>query len=293
MIISASRRTDIPCYYCDWFFDRIKEGYCLVRNPFNSHQVSKIDLSTDVVDCIVFWTKDVSPMIDKLYLIKDYKYYFQFTINSYGEDIENVISKRKEKIIYSFKRLSDKIGNEKVLWRYDPIILSDKYSIDYHKKHFEYLIKELHNYTKKCIISFVDIYKKIENKIKDINIKKDDEHIFELSSFISDIAKYYNITVEACCEDLPNIGKSKCIDENLISKIVGYNIKAKKDKNQRLNCGCVESIDIGAYNTCLSDCIYCYANSNKKSNITNSPILGSNVNDLDIVTERKCYSLKE
>ena len=136
MIISASRRTDIPCYYCDWFFDRIKEGYCLVRNPFNSHQVSKIDLSTDVVDCIVFWTKDVSPMIDKLYLIKDYKYYFQFTINSYGEDIENVISKRKEKIIYSFKRLSEKIGNEKVLWRYDPIILSDKYSIDYHKKHF-------------------------------------------------------------------------------------------------------------------------------------------------------------
>ena len=103
-----------------------------------------------------------------------------------------------------------------------------------------------------------------------MSLNIEDDSIFELSSFISDIAKYYNITVEACCEDLPNIGKSKCIDENLISKIVGYNIKAKKDKNQRLNCGCVESIDIGAYNTCLSDCIYCYANN--KNNIKNSSV---------------------
>ena len=136
MIISASRRTDIPAFYSDWFFNRIKEGYVLVRNPMNAHQISKISLSADVIDCIVFWTKNPRPMINRLDELKDYNYYFQFTLNSYAKDIEpNVPSKDKE-IIKSFRELSEKIGKDRVVWRYDPILINDNYSVDHHIKYF-------------------------------------------------------------------------------------------------------------------------------------------------------------
>lgn len=124
MIISSSRRTDIPSYYSEWFFNRLKERFVLVRNPINIHQVSKIDLSPDVVDCIVFWTKNPSPMLDKLGNIKDYDYYFQFTLNSYGNDIEPNVPSKSDKLIDVFKELSDKIGPERVIWRYDPFLLT-------------------------------------------------------------------------------------------------------------------------------------------------------------------------
>ena len=139
MIISASRRTDIPTYYSDWFFNRIKEGFVFVRNPMNAHQISRIDLRPDVVDGIVFWTKNPLPMLDRLDLLKEYTYYFQFTLTSYGEDVESNIPSKSNVIIPSFQRLSDKLGPERVIWRYDPIFLSQKYSIDYHIHYFEML----------------------------------------------------------------------------------------------------------------------------------------------------------
>lgn len=158
MIISASRRTDIPTYYSDWFFNRIKEGFVFVRNPMNAHQISRIDLRPDVVDGIVFWTKNPLPMLDRLDLLKEYTYYFQFTLTSYGEDVESNIPSKSNVIIPSFQRLSDKLGPERVIWRYDPIFLSQKYSIDYHIHYFEMLAKRLSLYTKKCTISFLDYY---------------------------------------------------------------------------------------------------------------------------------------
>ena len=182
MIISASRRTDIPAFYSDWFFNRIKEGYVLVRNPMNIHQVSKIKLSPDVVDCIVFWTKNPKPMLDKLDELKDYRYYFQFTLNSYSNDIEPNVPSKSEEIINTFKQLSDLIGRDRVIWRYDPIILSEKYTVQYHIKYFEKLSQILNGSFNKCVISFVDFYKKNartlnESKInepvkEEINIKK-------------------------------------------------------------------------------------------------------------------------
>ena len=129
MILSVSRRTDIPNYYSDWFTNRIKEGFLYVRNPINPHQISKIDLFPDVIDCIVFWTKNPENMIAKLNDLRDYAYYFQFTLTGYGKDIEpNLPDKRKE-LIPTFQKLSEKIGKEKVIWRYDPIlIVSDETS---------------------------------------------------------------------------------------------------------------------------------------------------------------------
>ena len=132
MILSVSRRTDVPNYYFDWFVNRIKDGYLYVRNPMNVHQISKIDISPEVVDCIVFWTKNPANMLDKLEDLRDYPYYFQFTLNGYGKDIEpNLPNKRKE-LIPTFQKLSEKIGKERVIWRYDPILVNQKYTMDYH-----------------------------------------------------------------------------------------------------------------------------------------------------------------
>ena len=158
MIISASRRTDIPTYYFEWFFNRINDGYVCVRNPMNIHQISKVSLSPEVVDGIVFWTKNPIPMMKRLHeLDSRYMYYFQFTLNSYGKDVEANIPSKNDVIIPAFQDLSRMIGAERVIWRYDPIMLTDKYTIDYHVEYFEKIAKRLSGYTKKCIISFVDL----------------------------------------------------------------------------------------------------------------------------------------
>lgn len=124
MILSASRRTDIPCYYSEWFINRLKAGYVFTRNPMNHAQISRINLSPDIVDCIVFWTKDPANMLDRLHILDEigYKYYFQFTLTPYGKEIECSL-REKSQIIETFIKLSETIGKDKVLWRYDPIIL--------------------------------------------------------------------------------------------------------------------------------------------------------------------------
>lgn len=262
MIISASRRTDIPAFYSDWLLNRLNAGYVLTRNPFNNSQVSKIPLSTDVVDCIVFWTKNPRNMFDKLNILDElgYKYYFQFTLTPYDKTIERGLHD-KEEIIKTFCELSGRLGKEKVLWRYDPIILNDKYDIDYHKRQFEKLCSKLHNKTSSCTISFVDMYAKLKMDIlREIN----EREMLELCGFIASTAKSCGIQVKSCCEKLDfsmlGVEKAHCIDRNVIEKVCGYSLDIKKDKSQRTDCGCYESIDIGAYNTCRHGCVYCYAN---------------------------------
>lgn len=302
MIISASRRTDIPTYYSEWFFNRIKEGYVLVRNPVNIHQISRIDLNPDVVDGIVFWTKNPTPMLNKLDRLKDYAYYFQFTLNAYGQDIEKFIPSKNNIIIPTFQKLSDMIGPDRVIWRYDPIFLNKKYTIEYHTRYFEELAKRLSLYTKKCVISFLDFYKNTEQNIYNLNIEKLDFETQNLiAKNISEIAHSYGLKLETCAEgiDLKKYGieHGRCIDDRLFSKLLNVPLEIKKDKNQRLECGCIESIDIGSYNTCKNGCCYCYANYNgnivnlntEKHN-PNNPLIVGNVGSEDRITNRKMYS---
>lgn len=216
MILSVSRRTDILAFYCDWFFNRLKEGYVLVRNPMNYRQVSKIKLTPEVIDCIVFWTKDPTNIIKNLDKLNKYNYYFQVTINPYDKKIEKNVPMKKN-IIKSFKFLSEKIGREKVIWRYDPILLTKDIDIAYHEKYFEVLASRLYGYTDKCVISFIDLYTKIKKNMKYINQENIDyEKMLFIGEKLFKIASKYNITIESCSEKINlsrvGINHGKCID---------------------------------------------------------------------------------
>lgn len=239
-----------------------------MENPMNKNQIKKIDLTRENVDCFVFWTKDARPMMKRLNELDGFNYYFQYTITGYGRDIERNIN-NKINIINNFIKLSDILGKERVILRYDPIFINEKYDLKYHCKTFDKLLGYLYKYTNKCVISFIDIYKKNIKKLNSFGIKEMDYHqITELAKNLSCISKKYNISLETCCEkyDLSRFGirKGSCIDSQLISSIVGYDIDLKKDRNQRKDCGCVSSIDIGQYNSCKNGCVYCYANINNQ-----------------------------
>lgn len=304
MIISASRRTDIPAFFSEWFINRIKAQYAYVRNPMNIHQISKINLMPSIVDCIVFWSKNPKPLISKLDILNDYMYYFQFTLNAYNKDFETNLPSLEARI-QTFQVLSELIGKQRVIWRYDPIILNSQYSINWHTEKFEYIAKKLCNHTEKIIISFIDLYTKISNNIKGKNI-------YELSfgqkksiaKSFSEIADFYNLKIDTCAENIDlsayGIGHARCIDDKLIAKLLDCSMDVDKDKNQRLKCGCVASIDLGLYDTCQNGCAYCYANHNadvRKRNFeaydSSSPLLCSQVTELDKITERKVKSQRD
>lgn len=305
MILSVSRRTDIPNYYSDWFFNRIKDGYVYVRNPMNVHQVSKIDISPEVVDCIVFWTKNPEPMIERLDELTAYNFYFQFTLTGYGKDMECNVPHKKEKMIPVFQKLSNAIGCEKVIWRYDPIIFTKKYTPEYHLKAFEQIAASFRGYTKRCVISFVDVYAKNKKNMDLIgSYDIDKTKLIEFAKEISIIAKENGMTIGSCAEsiDLDECGieHNCCIDKKLIENIIGCRLKVEKDKNQRQECRCMESVEIGTYNTCKNGCKYCYANYSEESVSKNynkydpdSPILCGTLAEDDKITERKVKSLKE
>lgn len=303
MIISISRRTDIPAFFSEWFYNRIEDGYFMVRNPVNFHQVSKVEVTPRNAECLVFWTKNPSesfienlPKLDE----KGFKYYFQYTISSYAQDIEKSVPRKKE-IIEKFQRLSKQIGKEKVIWRYDPIILNEKYDFDYHVKYFDYIAGKLSGYTEKVIISFIDCYSKIKNRLEENKIAELNQgQMRELGIALKQIADKHNLKIESCSEkiNLDDIGISHghCIDGELINRICKKNFIFQKDKTQRDECGCVTSIDIGSYNTCRHNCAYCYAtwNNTISDSIDNSsPLLGSTLCNEDKINDRKVPVLKD
>ncbi len=305
MILSVSRRTDIPNYYSEWFLNRIKEGFLYVRNPMNEHQISRIDLSPEVIDCIVFWTKNPAPMLERLNELNDYKYYFQFTLTGYGKDMEPELPNKQKELIPTFKQLSEKIGSDKVIWRYDPVLLSERYTIEYHIKAFEEIANSLKGYTERVIISFVDWYAKTVRNTAGLNIKVITEA--EMTGLARDMVKIANknhMEIQTCAEqiELSHIGvrHGSCIDRKIVERIVGCKIAGNKDKNQRKECGCLESVEVGTYHTCKNGCKYCYANfSNEKVKRNavlydiNSPLLCTRIGPEDNITDRKIKSLKE
>jgi len=268
MIISASRRTDIPAFFAEWFMNRIREGFVCLRNPFNPLQISKISLAPANVDCLVFWTKNPANILPYLDELSGYNFYFQFTLTPYDNQLEPGLPP-KPLLIELFKELSRKLDANRVIWRYDPIILSREMSVSFHLTAFAAMAAELRGSTRRCVISFLDMYKKCEKNLRGMGIFPfTEDTMCEIAAGFAAIAAKNNMEIVTCAEeiDLSNLGiaHGKCIDDKLISEISGRHVSNLKDKTQRPLCGCVTSVDIGAYNTCLHGCLYCYANSNLK-----------------------------
>jgi DNA repair photolyase len=280
MIISASRRTDIPAYFSDWFMNRIRAGYFYRLNPFNAHQVKRINLKPKDVDIIVFWTKNPKPLIKHLLELDElgYRYYFQFTLNSYNHHIEPNVPPLAERI-ETFRRLGELVGPSRVIWRYDPIILSSETSFDFHAESIGNIASALNGSTNRLVISFLDFYGKVAGRLKDLErhcgISIHDirdgvyrTELMELLSQIKHIGDKNGLSIFSCAEDLDlseyGILHGSCIDGALIQTLVERQASFANDKSQRGSCQCVESIDMGMYNTCSFKCKYCYASGNDK-----------------------------
>lgn len=296
MIINTGCRTDIPAFYAKWLMNRIREGYVLVRNPYNPSQVTKYNLSTKVVDCLAFCTKNPEPMLTYLDELDMYKQYWFVTITPYGKDIEPNVPDKK-KIMESFKKLSNHIGVDAIGWRYDPIFIGNGFDVNKHIECFEKMAKELKGYTYNCTISFLDVYEKVKRNAPNINPPTKEEQI-EIAKAFSKIGKENNMVIHACCEKtyLSQYGLqcNGCMSQEIVEKAINNTLHPPKRKNIRQECNCLMGNDIGAYNTCGHLCKYCYANANKqfvienmKKHDNNSPFLIGRSELGDKITEAK------
>lgn len=274
VIISASRVCDIPAFCGDWLLKQFENGYTIWINPFNR---KKHYISFSKTRLIVFWTKNPLPFIKKLPEIEKYfkNYYFHFTLNDYTEEkLEQGLPKLNERI-ETFKILSDTIGKNKIIWRFDPLILTCNTDIDSLIGKIEFIGNSLYKYTDKLVLSFADIdeYKRVKNRFykSKIDYKNfTEEEIFNIAEKLKNLNNTWNINMAACAENIDltefDIYPNKCIDDELIKSVfqndkelVNYAENAKKDKGQRKYCNCIKSKDIGIYRSCAYNCAYCYA----------------------------------
>jgi hypothetical protein len=277
MIISASRRTDIPAFYSEWFMNRIREGFLLVRNPFNTHQIRRVDLSPSNVDVIVFWTRDSRPLLEHLDELDTlgYRYYFQFTLTAYPKLLEPSVPPATVQLS-AFKTLAKKIGAEKLVWRFDPIILSDLTPEEDVIEEFGRLAHGLSGSTSRVVISFVHLYRSVKRNLAWIgdtqgitfhDDSRSEEQIRRIARALANIAGANSMEIVSCAEKLDltgeGVGHGKCIDDTLINSLFGLTVSNRKDRYQREDCLCVESQDVGQYGTCTHGCVYCYATANK------------------------------
>jgi hypothetical protein len=266
MIIQTGMRTDIPAFYSQWLINRIKEGFVLVRNPYHREQVTRYSLSPEVVDLIAFCTKNPAPMLSHMDVLKPYGQYWFVTITPYGRDIEPNVPDR-EQVIRDFKELSRLVGVDAVGWRYDPIFLDEKRSVDWHIAEFEKMAGALAGYTRTCVISFIDIYKKVERNFPQARAVPKAERLAIGKAFIQ-IAEANGMTIRPCAEgdELAPYGAecSGCMTVRTFEAALHARLDVpRRSSNQRNGqCACLLGVDIGAYDTCGHLCRYCYANAN-------------------------------
>jgi hypothetical protein len=264
MILFVSGRTDIPAFYAEWFMKRVRAGFVDVRNPYYGQQVTRYKLTPDLVDCLVFCTKNPAPMLPYLEELQSFGFglYFFVTITPYGKDIEPHVPD-KDHVLDTFCKLSGIVGKDSIGWRYDPILIDHAWTIERHIEAFSHMAAKLSGYTHTAVISFIDLYEKVKLNYPEIKrISSDNQHRIT-ASFVR-IARTFGMSVKPCGEDksLESLGAdcSGCMTVRTFETAIGQNLKVPPNPNNRRECACYLTGDIGAYNTCGHFCRYCYAN---------------------------------
>lgn len=294
MIINTGQRTDIPAFYAPWFANRLREGFVCVRNPYNPKQVSRYRLDPSVVDVIGFCTKNPAPMFPYMDLLKEYGQYWYMTITPYGRDIEPNVPD-KHRLLDDFRRLSDMVGFRSAGWRYDPIFLSDRYTEEYHLRAFEQMASALDGYTETVVISFIDLYQKVKRNFPEAEEVPRSARI-SLGREIIRIAAEHGMKVMPCAEgsELAPYGAdcSGCMTVPMYERAIGARLTVPARKPNREACSCYIACDIGAYDSCMHLCRYCYANNdaervlaNRKRHDPSSPFLIGGYEDGDEIHE--------
>lgn len=283
MILNTGARTDTVQFYSEWLLKRFKEGFVYTRNPLFPNKVTRYELSPDKIDLVLFCSKNYKPILPRLHEITDrYRTYFHYTITAYGKDVEPLVPSVDESI-ETLIALSKKVGKQRVAWRYDPVLLTDKYTVEVHARTFKYIAERLAPYIDRCIFSFVEMYKKLATNMPEI-IPLTDRDKNTIAEILGGIANKYGIYIQTCGTngDYSQFGihSSGCATLEILGAANGCEFKDLKHKGLREGCHCIESRDIGAYDTCLNGCKYCYANKspqktrdNYKHHNVNSPLL--------------------
>lgn len=295
MILNTGGRTDSVQYYSEWLLNRFKEGFVYSRNPFYPSKINRYDLSPDKIDVVVFCSKNYEPILKRLHEITDrFNTYFFYTITAYGEDVEPRVPSI-DKSICTLLKLEKIVGSKRIAWRYDPILLTEKYSIERHLDTFENMAKKLSGHIDRCIFSFVEIYKKVKVNMPEIKALTESEKD-SIAKGLGLIAEKYNIDIQTCATNGDyrkyGISQSGCITLDILGKANNLSFRKIKHNGMRKYCNCIESRDIGAYNTCPNGCKYCYANAtpqkaleNFKLHNKNSPILLGEINKTDLIQQ--------
>jgi DNA repair photolyase len=296
VIVSASRSTDIPAFYADWFVERWKKGYVKWTNPFNG---VPLYVSFKNTRAVVFWSKNPRPMLKHLDFLDIHvkNYYFQYSLNDYEKEGYEGNVPPLDKRIETFITLSEKIGKDKIIWRFDPLLLTEQIEVNELLVRVKNIGDQLVNYTNKLVFSYADIreYSKVANNLKKAQIPYREfspGNMIEFAEGLCKINKSWKLELATCAEKVPlekyGITHNKCIDDDLMIKLFRHDKKLMeflgvkylqtdifntdkpqkekklKDKGQRADCGCMISKDIGQYNTCPHECVYCYANTSKE-----------------------------
>lgn len=288
MIINTGSRTDTVQYYTNWLLKRFEDGFVYSRNPLFPNKVTKYELNPSVLDCVVFCSKNYEPILDRITEITGrFNTYFHYTITAYGKDIEPNVP-NIDTSIETLIKLSNIVGQQRIAWRYDPILLTDKYTKEVHYKTFNYLAESLSPYVDRCIFSFVEMYKKLKTNMPEI-ILLSEEDKNEIAKNIGALAKKHNLAIQTCASidnyEQYGIQKSGCMTSEILGNANNIIFKNVRHSGNRQGCNCIENRNIGDYDTCPNGCKYCYANKNPQ--IAKRNYLKHNPNDMMIIGNLK------
>ncbi len=294
MIINTGQRTDISAFYARWFANRLREGMVLVRSPYNPVSVTRYRLDPEVVDVIGMCSKNPAPLFPYMDLLRPFRQLWHVTITPYGKEIEPFVPDKRS-VLESFRRLSDMVGPQCMVWRYDPILINEQYPAERHIRAFSYMARELEGYTHTAVISFIDLYEKTRRNFPEVR-SVDREDRLMLGRAMVEIAKTHGMTVRPCAEgdELAEFGAdcSGCMTIPVYEQAIGRHLNVPAHAPARKMCACHLSADIGAYNSCGHFCRYCYANydadvvrRNMKEHDPDSPLLIGHLKPGDVVRD--------